>query len=121
VKEKIVRLTGVTYDDVQENIKMFGCKDIGTFALVREPDNTYDKNAIRVAIGDKKLGYIPKAIARDLAPEMDAGKDFLALFVKRTESPYHDTVGLMVKIVEYARDGISQNLIGEEPAVIEEK
>lgn len=100
MKEKIVRLTGVTYDDAQENIQLFGCKDIGSFALVREPDNPYDTNAIRVTIGDKKLGYIPKAQAKKLAPEMDAGKDFIALFVRRNESPFHDIVGLTVKIIE---------------------
>jgi len=96
------RITGVTYDDAQENIRMFGCKDIGSFALVREPHNPYDTNAIRVAIGNKKLGYVPKALAKDLAPEMDAGKEFIALFVRRNESPFHNIVGLTVKIVEYA-------------------
>jgi len=98
------RITGVTYDDAQENIRKFGCKDIGSFALVREPDNPHDTNAIRVAIGDKKLGYLPKAIAKDLAPEMDAGKDFIALFVRRNESPFHNIVGLTVKIVVCAYD-----------------
>jgi hypothetical protein len=96
----ITRITGVTYDDAQENIQMFGCKDIGNFALVREPNNTYDTNAIRVALGDKKLGYLPKAIAKELAPAMDAGKVFIALFVKRNESPFHDIVGVTVKIIE---------------------
>lgn len=99
-----IRITGVTYDDAQENIQMFGCKDIGSFALVREPNNTYDKNAIRVAIGDKKLGYIPKAIAKKLAPEMDAGKDLIALFVRRNESPFYNIVGLTVKIIEIPCD-----------------
>ena len=98
----ITRITGVTYDDAQENIRIFGCKDIGSFALVREPDNPYDTHAIRVALGNKKLGYVPKAIAKKLAPEMDAGKEFIALFVRRNKHPHHKTVGLTVKIVEYA-------------------
>jgi hypothetical protein len=29
--------------------------------LVREPDNKYDKNAIAVYFGGRKIGYIPKA------------------------------------------------------------
>ena len=106
------RITGVTYDDAQENIQMFGCKDIGSFALMREPDNTYDKNAIRVAIGDKKLGYIPKALAKDLAPEMDAGKDFIALFVSRNKRPHHKTVGLTVKIIEIPCEASTQEFEG---------
>jgi len=96
----ITRLSGVTFDDVQENIRIFGCKDIGSFALLREPNNPHDRNAIRVDIGGKKLGYIPKDLAQKLAPEIDEGKRFLAYFVRRNESPSHSIVGLTVKIIE---------------------
>ena len=108
------RLAGVTYDDAQENIKLFGSKEIGSFALVRELDNPHDKNAIRVAIGDKKLGYIPKAVAKNLAPQIDAGKDFLALFVSRNEHPVHDIVGLTVRITEISRNPSIQEFEGKE-------
>jgi len=108
----ITRITGVTFDDAQENIRTFGCKDIGSFALVREPDNPHDSNAIRIAIGDKKLGYVPKALAKKLAPEMDAGKDFIALFVRRNESPFHTIVGLTVKIIEIPCDAFIQEYEG---------
>ena len=106
------RITGVTYDDAQENIQMFGCKDIGSFALVRERDNPHDKNAIRVTTGDTKLGYLPKALAKDVAPEMDAGKDFIALFVRRNESLFHNIVGLTVKIIEIPCDAFTQRCEG---------
>ncbi|MFO8163932.1 MAG: HIRAN domain-containing protein [Desulfatiglandales bacterium] len=100
MKEIITKIVGVTYDDAQENIKIFGCKDIGSFALLREPNNPHDRNAIRVDIGGKKLGYIPRHLAKRLAPEIDAGKRFLAYFVRRNESPLHRIVGLTVKIVK---------------------
>jgi len=100
MKRHIIKLVGVTIDDAQENIKKFGCRDIGSFALVREPDNTHDPNAIRVEIGGLYLGYVPRHIAQNLAPEMDKGKRFIALFVNRNEHPFHDTVGLTVKISE---------------------
>ena len=99
--QRTFKLAGVTHDDAQENIKKFGCKDIGSFALVREPNNPHDPNAIRVEIGGLYLGYVPRNIAEDLAPQMDDGRRFLALFVNRNEHPFHDTVGLRVKIVEY--------------------
>ena len=95
------KLVGVTYGDAQENIKFFGCKDVGSFAMVREPDNKHDFNAIRVGIGDRYLGYIPSGLAKTLAPKMDAGKKFYAKFISRNESSFHDTVGLTVEIVEY--------------------
>ncbi|MFZ0451945.1 MAG: HIRAN domain-containing protein [Desulfatiglandaceae bacterium] len=100
MKSITTKISGVIVDDAQENIKKFGCRDIGSFALVREPDNTHDPNAIRVEIGGKYLGYIPRNIAKDLAPKMDQGKRFIALFVNRNEHPFHDTVGLTVKISE---------------------
>ncbi len=97
-----IKLAGVTVEDAQENIKKFGCKDIGSFALVREPDNPHDPNAIRVELAGLYLGYVPRYIAKDLAPEMDAGRNLIALFVSRNEHPLFDTVGLTVKIVEYS-------------------
>ena len=100
----IVNLAGVTYRDAQENIKRFGCRDIGSFALIREPENAYDSNAIRVEVAGFFLGYVPKDTAKRLSPLMDAGREFLALFVRRNESPYHATVGLMVKIVEVTNE-----------------
>ena len=100
--KRIIKLAGVTIDDAQENIKTFGCEDIGSFALVREPDNPHDPNAIRVELAGLYLGYVPRDIAKDLAPQMDAGKNLFALFVSRNEHPFHDTVGLTVKIVEYS-------------------
>jgi len=114
MREIITKIVGVTYDAAQDNIRMFGCKDIGSFALVREPDNPHDKNAIRVMLGDKKLGYVPRAIAKDLAPQMDAGKDFLALFVSRNEHPLHDIVGLTVRITEISRNPSIQEFEGKE-------
>ena len=99
---KTLRLVGVTFDDAQENIRKFGCEDIGSYALVREPDNEHDPNAIRVALaGVIYMGYVPKDIANDLASQIDAGRNFIALFVSRNQSPFHATVGLTVRIVEY--------------------
>ena len=96
------KLAGVIVKDAQENIKTFGCEDIGSYALVREPDNEHDPNAIRVALaGVIYMGYIPRHIAKDLAPQLDAGRNFIAQFVSLNEHPCHDTVGLTVRIVEY--------------------
>jgi hypothetical protein len=101
MKRLIIKLVGVKVGDAQENIKKFGCRDIGSFALVREPDNPHDPNAIRVELAGLYLGYVPRHIAKDLAPQMDAGRRLIALFVNRNEHPLFDTLGLTVKIVEY--------------------
>lgn len=90
----------VTYGNVQDNIRRFVHEGVNAFDLIREPDNPYDGNAVRVETEGRKLGYVPKETAKDLAPEMDNGRDFVAVFVRKNESLHHDTVGLTIKIVE---------------------
>lgn len=100
--KRMIRLAGVTRgdEDRQKNIRMFGCKDIGSYALVREHNNLFDPNAIRVEVGEYLLGYVPKGHAAELAPLMDSGRRFIAYFVSRNEHPLHKTVGLTVMIEE---------------------
>jgi hypothetical protein len=99
---RTVKCAGVTFKDAQKNIKTFGCEDIGSYALVREPDNPHDPNAIRVALaGIVFLGYVPRDVAKDVAPLMDQGRNFMAFFVSRNEHPFYGTVGLTVRIEEY--------------------
>jgi hypothetical protein len=96
-----VKLAGVSFGNAQANIKTYGSPDIRWFALVREPNNPHDPNAIRVALfGEFFMGYIPKDVAIHLAPLMDAGRVFDAEFVCVNKHPYHDVVGLTVKIIE---------------------
>jgi hypothetical protein len=42
-------------------------------ALIREPDNKHDRNAIRVEWNGHQLGYVPRAQNRAVAAAMDAG------------------------------------------------
>lgn len=42
-------------------------------ALVREPDNRHDANAVRVEWRGQMLGYLPRAENRAVAAEMDRG------------------------------------------------
>jgi hypothetical protein len=96
------RLAGVTFDDVPNNMNEFGYKDIGTLALVREPNNQHDHNAVKVTLfGIYDMGYLPQDVARVVAPMMDAGTDMIAVIVKRNE-PYEGQgqAGLTVRIVE---------------------
>jgi hypothetical protein len=100
-KSKITKLVGVSFKDAQQNIDQFGCADIGSYALIREPDNLYDPNAIKVSLFDIWfVGYVPKYIAKDLASLMDEGRTFLAMFICRNEHPTEELIGLTVKIVE---------------------
>lgn len=98
------KLAGVSFGDCQKNIKQFGCADIGTYALVREPENPHDSNAVRVSLfGFIDMGFLPRGVAQVLAPLMDAGRTFLAEFVSRNECRSDQWVGLTIRIVETSR------------------
>jgi len=96
-----IKLAGVTHKNYQVHIKKWGSPDIGSYAVIREPDNPYDPNAIRVSLLDTwDMGYLPRSIAARLAPLMDEGRTFLAEFVKINEYAPYDRIGLTVRIVE---------------------
>ena len=100
-KPIITRLSGVSFGDTQQNIKQFGCKDIGSYVLIREPDNPHDPDAIAVSLGGIwHMGYIPSALAKYLSPLMDAGREFDVEFVCRNKHPTEELIGLTVKIIE---------------------
>jgi hypothetical protein len=95
------RLAGVTFDNCQANIRFFGCPDIGTYAVIREPDNPHDSNAVRISLLDTwEMGYLPSSVAKKVAPLMDAGRNFRAEFVCINEYAPYENVGLTVRIVE---------------------
>jgi len=101
--DQIVKLAGVTFGPCQENIKNFASPQalgIDEYELVREPDNPFDPNAVRVEICGFKFGYIPKEQAQDISSIMDNGENLAAQFVSVNRSPLHDTVGLTVRIIE---------------------
>ena len=100
-KSITTKLAGVSFGQAHHNIKQWGSADIGTYALIREPDNPHDPNAIRVSLfGIHDMGYLPKILAMQLASLMDAGRSFLAEFVHINEFPPHKMVGLTIRIIE---------------------
>jgi hypothetical protein len=94
------KLAGVTFGNSQENIKKWGCADVGYFNLEREHDNPHDHNAVGVWFLRDRLGYLQKSVAAKLAPMMDGGASFSAEFVCRNEYAPYENVGLTVRIVE---------------------
>jgi hypothetical protein len=55
-------------------------------ALVREPANPHDPNAVRVEWRGIKLGYVPRRENAQLARQMDLGAALEARIVRLTES-----------------------------------
>jgi hypothetical protein len=50
--------------------------------LIREPDNPYDSNAVRVEWQGQKIGYVPRRENADVARFMDRGQRLEARIVR---------------------------------------
>ncbi len=48
-------------------------KEGDTLELKQQPDNPYDENAIMVMWHNNKIGYIPRALAKDIRRKISAG------------------------------------------------
>lgn len=45
--------------------------------IIQEPENKYDKNAVRIEHSGRKLGYFPKETAKTFTELLNQGKKFL--------------------------------------------
>lgn len=104
----IITLAGVTAENRQDVIKELVIESgITDFMLIREPDNPYDQNAVRVDVWgfDMPVGYIPRNVARKLAPLMDAGEIYDGKLVRINRCSGHETVGLVIEIFTIKKRG----------------
>ena len=70
-------VAGTSYLNLKEIEKELIPKET-ELILKREPDNKFDKFAIKVLYKNNKLGYIPKSKNQTIARLMDVGKQFYA-------------------------------------------
>ena len=76
-----IRATGTTAGNIQERLGFMKQFPINTMQaeLVREPENSFDKNAIKIVIHLRPInrktviGYVPRGLAAGLAAVIDAG------------------------------------------------
>ena len=55
--------------------------------LIREQDNRYDRNAIRIEWNSHKLGYVPRAENRAAARALDAGENLETRVTRMRDDP----------------------------------
>jgi hypothetical protein len=73
--------------------------------LRRDPDNPHDPNAIQVHPGDggDQVGWVPRELAAELAPELDAGRPLSAVVLReQRRSPRDSRHGLTMLIATAA-------------------
>jgi HIRAN domain len=63
--------------------------------LRRDPGNEHDPNAIEVLAGQQQIGWVPRELAAELAPELDAGRPWSAVVLREQRpSPRDPRSGL---------------------------
>ncbi len=70
------KVVGVTFEGRQDLVA--GLEPGSELALVRDPENPYDRNAVRVQLGALHIGFIKAPIAARIAPNIDAGERYRA-------------------------------------------
>jgi hypothetical protein len=63
--------------------------------LQRDPKNEHDANAIMVLAGGELIGFVPRELAAELAPQLDAGRPWSAAVLREQRpSPRDPRSGL---------------------------
>jgi hypothetical protein len=63
--------------------------------LRRDPGNEHDPNAIQVLAEGEQIGWVPRELAAELAPELDAGRPWSAIALREQRvSPRDPRSGL---------------------------
>ncbi|PIE42429.1 MAG: restriction endonuclease [Gammaproteobacteria bacterium] len=57
-------------------------KEDDTLELIQQPDNPHDSHAIMVMWHHNKIGYVPRALAREISRQMAAGTKITATIIE---------------------------------------
>jgi HIRAN domain len=67
--------------------------------LRRDPGNEHDANAIEVLAGSEVVGFVPRELAAELAPELDGGRPWSAAVLREQRpSPREPRSGLTMML-----------------------
>lgn len=97
------KVAGVTFGDAQQVLPNL-CAGMD-LQFIREPDNQYDRNAIRVECCGSTLGHIKADIAAQLAPKIDSGKTVIKGDISEITGGFAPgiTYGCNIRIVAYTK------------------
>jgi hypothetical protein len=72
--------------------------------LQRDPANEHDPNAIQVLADGDQIGWVPRELAAEIAPEIDAGRPWSAIALReQRESPRDPRTGLTMLLAPDAQ------------------
>jgi hypothetical protein len=72
--------------------------------LRRDPSNPHDANAVAVLAGGEQVGWVPRELAAEIAPQLDAGSPWSAVALREHRaSPRDPRSGLTMLLAPDAR------------------
>ena len=82
-----------------------------SLVLRRDPGNAHDPNAIAVdTAGGEQLGWVPREVAAELAPEIDAGRSWAALVLREQRpSPRDPRTGVTMLLAPGDQIGLREH------------
>lgn len=87
---------GITYSDARKEVARL--LTIGSeVQLDREPENIFDPFAIRVTKDGNEIGYVPRSVARTIAPIIDLREGKLVAVVS-DKVPVYDWAKIVIKV-----------------------
>lgn len=89
-KNNLINVVGIYFTPVYKDPNLINQIEFNRKVLLkREPDNPHDKNAVSVyqAGVSVSYGYIPKELARKLAPILDRGSEYECFVADKRGSP----------------------------------
>jgi single-stranded-DNA-specific exonuclease len=92
------RVVGVSFENRQKVVELLTQRE--QVFLVRQPENSFDPNAIKVVRWDRQqVGFLNRELAKILAPRMDKSGRFIKAAVTRLlgGNSYNSNLGVWIK------------------------
>lgn len=106
--ERVVGVTFENEDGTNRQEILRTCEIGDEVVLVRNPQDPYDRNAIRVCLSDgSQLGHLSSECAASLAPLMDRGKYRYEAEVEAVAGGFDAPIGCRIAITEYTKEKLA--------------
>lgn len=99
-----INVVGIQYENKDGSSRkkyLLKLTNSDTIKLIREPDNPYDQNAIKLVYGDNfQIGYIPMDKSKIIAPYLDQEYEYNveSFQIEREDIGYKLSCGIKLRI-----------------------